>query len=197
MKRERDIPESICSPWDVVEGSVYTRCGVTDWRRLYTTYVHDHLAALNFKAQWKKRCRVSLEMWPPSSGITSRGWVDSSSGAWVAPPFWWCIDCPHADCKPPLQKEVVRTERVHISLSSPLRCAAVEPLRVMEPLPLDIATVRVCESTFDSLYQSWRAYHTEPLVDGIVLFKHYWSMDDNGAYLRWWQEWSGKQLKGV
>jgi hypothetical protein len=67
----------------------------------------------------------------------------------------------------------------------------------MEPLPLDIETVRVCESTFDSLYQNWRAYNTQPLVDGIVLFKHYWSLDDNGAYLRWWQEWSGKQLKGV
>ena len=192
MKRERDAHTevSIYSPWDVVGGSIYTRNGVTDWGCLYTGYVRDHLAALHFKAQWKRRCRVSLEMWPPSSGITARGWMDSSTGAWAAPPFWWCIDCPHSECKPTPLVHEIRGERVHVPITSPLRCVPV--VRTPHaPMPPNIETVRTCESTFDTLYQSWRAYHSEPLVDGIVLFQAYWSLDDNGAYLRWWQEWSG------
>ena len=192
MKRDREThSEIIYSPWDVVNGCAFTRSGATDWRGLYKGYVRDHLAALHFKAQWKRRCRVSLEMWPPSSGITSRGWMDSSTGTWVSPPFWWCIDCPHPECKPSPRIHEIRDERVHAPITSPLRCIAVARMPHVQALPLDIETVRTCESTFDALYQSWRVYHMEPLVDGIVLFQDYWSLDDNGAYLRWWQEWSG------
>lgn len=195
MKRVRDTHvEVIQSPWDVVNGCVYTR-GATNWRGLYTTYVRDHLEALHFKARWKRRCRMSLEMWPPSSGITSRGWLDSSTSTWVAPPFWWSIDCPHAECKPDhLTRDPPRTDLMKVSPTSPLLSRA-RAHTVLEPLALDIETVRLCESTFDSLYQSWRAYHTEPLVDGIAMFKHYWSLDDNGAYLQWWQEWSGTRVE--
>lgn len=195
MKRERETyDEVVCYPWDTVNGYVYTRRGTTDWRGLYTTYVHDHIAALQFKTHWKRRCRVSLELWPPSSGITSHGWMDSSTGTYIAPPFWWCIDCPHEDCKPtPIVPIPTRTDRVHLSPTSPL----VGLMRIDEPhapLPLDIQTVRTCESVFDTLYQHWRAAHHKALTDGIVLFQHYWSLDDNGAYLRWWQEWSGNSI---